>query len=654
MKRLHPIRIVIVALFSLATAPAHLRAATITITNTADSGAGTLRAALASANDGDTINFALLTPAKITLTSGELLVAKSVNILGPGATNLAVDGNAAGRVFHVTPSNIVAISGLTITGGFAGPQGGDYPAGNGGGVFNDHSTLTILNCTLVGNQAGGQGAGIENYAGHPSSGGGNATLAMTNCTFQGNRANLGGAIDNNAETGNAILIVVGCLLRTNSAAEGGGIANFAYAGTGDVRIIASTFSYNGAQIGGAIISGSSLEIVNSTMNGNGADGGGAILASGTLKVSGCTLYGNSAGRRDGGGILSYGNGTIVNTTLDGNSATRGGAIANEANGSPVGTLSVRNCTLSGNAAYSGGGILNDVGSSLELGSTILKAGVEGGNIANQPQYGGSVLSLGFNLSSDDGGGFLTNATDQINTDPLLGPLQDNGGPTFTHALLGCSPAIDQGKNFTGLLTDQRDSGTARTFDDPNVPNAVGGDGTDIGAFEAPAPVADITPPVIACPDNIVANATSPAGAAVSFAPTASDNCSVANVSCDPPSGSTFASGTTTVTCLAIDSSGNANTCSFTIHIEGAAEQISDLTAGVQSLAIDSGVKRKLLLKLQAASKVVNSGNEKRACSAMQDFISECNAQVTKGNLDASLATILISEVTRILAVIGCK
>ena len=66
---------------------------------------------------------------------------------------------------------------------------------------------------------------------------------------------------------------------------------------------------------------------------------------------------------------------------------------------------------------------------------------------------------------------------------MLGPLQDNGGPTFTHAPLTGSPAIDAGKNFTAETMDQRGSGFVRTFDDPSTANASGGDATDIGAFE---------------------------------------------------------------------------------------------------------------------------------------------------------------------------
>src|SRR5712692_3801918 len=90
----------VVCLALLAITPASLPAATITVTSTADSGAGSLRATLASAADGDTINFAVT--GTILLTSGELEVSKSVNILGPGANNLALDGNQASRVLAVS------------------------------------------------------------------------------------------------------------------------------------------------------------------------------------------------------------------------------------------------------------------------------------------------------------------------------------------------------------------------------------------------------------------------------------------------------------------------------------------------------------------------------------------------------------------------
>jgi predicted outer membrane repeat protein len=91
-------------------------------------------------------------------------------------------------------------------------------------------------------------------------------------------------------------------------------------------------------------------------------------------------------------------------------------------------MRIDNSTLNGNSAGSGGGIYTV--SSVDVSNTILNAGAFGENIFNN---GGVVTSYGYNLSSDDGGGYLTGAGDQINTDPLLGPLQNNGGPTFTHA-----------------------------------------------------------------------------------------------------------------------------------------------------------------------------------------------------------------------------
>src|SRR5207249_244089 len=113
------------------------------VTNTADTGAGSLRQAIADANADpcpSTITFdtagVFATPQTITLTNGELVVSNNVIILGPGANVLAVNGNAASRVFHVSSNIVVTIAGLTITNGNASGS-------NGGGIINDHSTLTV-------------------------------------------------------------------------------------------------------------------------------------------------------------------------------------------------------------------------------------------------------------------------------------------------------------------------------------------------------------------------------------------------------------------------------------------------------------------------------------------------------------------------------
>ena len=126
---------------------------TFWVTNTNDSGPGSLRQALAEAIDGDTINFAVT--GTIGLTSGELLVARSITIAGPGAENLAVNGNNQSRVFHIASGQTVTISGLTITNGHA--------SDSGGGIYNDHAVLILDDCTISDNSASGNlGGGIHN------------------------------------------------------------------------------------------------------------------------------------------------------------------------------------------------------------------------------------------------------------------------------------------------------------------------------------------------------------------------------------------------------------------------------------------------------------------------------------------------------------
>jgi hypothetical protein len=173
--------------------------------------------------------------------------------------------------------------------------------------------------------------------------------------------------------------------------------------------------------------------------------------------------------------------TATNCTISGNSVGKGvgGGIFNEGYGGDA-TLKITNSTISENSA---GGVYNQAAqggaAAVETGNTIFDAGISGQNISN---YAGTITSLGYNVSSDDGSGFLTGAGDQINTDPLLGPLQDNGGPTFTHALLPSSPAIAAGDpNFTPPPDyDQRGPGFDRVVNGR----------IDVGSFEiqsAPTP-----------------------------------------------------------------------------------------------------------------------------------------------------------------------
>ena len=358
------------------------QAATITVMNTNDSAADSLRQAIADAVNGDTINFdSSLNGQTITLTSGELLVSKSVTINGPGPNNLTVDGNHASRVFHVSRWVIGTIAGLSITNGNTADTHG------GGGIYNDHATLVVDNCTVAGNHAD-WGGGIHNDGSNNS-----ATLTVTNSTFSGNSG--GGPY---------------------SVGGGGGIFNDGFDGSATLTVTNSTFSDN-----------------------------------------------------SGAGPNS-----------------RGGGIANEgAFGSA--TVTLNNSTFNGNSASSGGGIFND-SATVTVRGTILNAGASGENLYSAS---GLLSSLGYNLSSDNGGGFLTATGDQINTNPSLGPLQDNGGPTFTHAPSQGSPAIDAGEpNFTPPPDyDQRGPGYVR----------VAHGRVDIGAFEVqivtPSYAGQVQPPI---------------------------------------------------------------------------------------------------------------------------------------------------------------
>jgi len=551
-------------------------AATLIVTSTADSGPGTLRQALASASDGDTID-ATGVSGTILLTSGELLVSNSVSILGPGPNVLAVDGNAASSVFDISSNTVVSIYSLTITNGFATET--DPPANSGGGIYSDHAFLTVSNCTVSGN-SGAYGGGIYN-----NGYGGVASLTVINCTLSGNHAGSGGGIGSYGD-----LSIVNSTLIGNSAATGGGIETGGSASIIPLSIVDSIISSNLATgYGGGVLNSANLNIVRSVVRLNSAHGpGGGVYnmaaagVSAVLTISNSTLSSNSAEGNGGGAyntanfggsaILTIANSTIsnnfaevgfegssgggfanasysatsysdatavltiVNSTLSGNYADNGGGIANisysyNPSAEAITVLTLANSTLSDNQASSldsASGIYNasysysfddaitvatlvnntlngnhssgayysgvynesDAGGNaiLEIGNTILEAGLNGPSLANSS---GSVFSLGYNLSSDDGGGFLTATGDQINTDPMLGPLQDNGGPTLTHALLLGSPAIDKGTNFSASATDQR--GQTRTYDNPGIPNAAGGDGTDIGAFEFIPPTLGIAP-----------------------------------------------------------------------------------------------------------------------------------------------------------------
>ncbi len=276
-----------------------------------------------------------------------------------------------------------------------------------------------------------------------------------------NKSGNGGAIFNSA----GVVEILGGSLEGNSAAGAGSTA-----GGGAI--------YN--QVGyGSATGGGDLEITGATISGNKAvtGGGGILVYSGSLTLTDSTLSANSAGAL-GGAIFNYNPGdqayskgttattTVVACTISSNDAASGGGIFNDD------TLTIVNSTVARNSATAGGGIDNNAGT-VAVAGTIVATNAA----ATGPDASGTFASSGNNLIGNDAGatGFVA-TTDKIGVDPHLGPLQENGGPTETMALLPGSPAIDAGTTAdipgttTPITTDQR----GFALDSPTP---------DIGAFQ---------------------------------------------------------------------------------------------------------------------------------------------------------------------------
>ena len=404
-------------------------AATLTVTNGNDSGAGTLRAAILSAATGDTITF-LAGVSTINLTSNELSITRDVKIIGPGPGLLTVQRSSGGyfRVFDIASAAVTAtISGMSITNGNAWNA-------NGGGIYNA-GALTVTNCSITGNTCNDFGCGLYNAG----------VMTLTNCTISNNieAGGGGGGINNSGR-----LMLTGCTVSGNAAPGGGGIDN-----TGTLTVSNSTFSNNSANY-----------------YGGGAIGGALLNFNGTVILTNCTFSGNSANP----------------FSPTSGQSSEGGAIYT--NG---GSLTLTSCTVTGNASTgsttgsAGGGIFNSAGitgSAVTLRSCIVALNTSS---MGTPDLSGAFTSQGWNLIGNSSTATITAAqtSDHIGTagsplDPRLGPLQNNGGRIPTCALLSGSPAIDAGDDSVllsplSLATDARGSG---------FPRKVGAH-VDIGAFE---------------------------------------------------------------------------------------------------------------------------------------------------------------------------
>jgi hypothetical protein len=326
-------------------------------------------------------------------------------------------------------------SGLVLSGSqpttITGPVSGVIINGNSQGtVFKINNTATLTGLTITGGSAGG----ILNTS--------SLTLADTIITGNSSDAGVGGGGLLNNGTASLTHVIVSKNSVTNFGGTGGGIQNFVSA---------------------------SLTLTDVTVSGNmcttGA-GGGIYNVGGTAILDDVTVSGNAAGG-SGGGINNYGTMTLVNGTVAANSGASGGGIYNG------GTLTVTNATITENRGGSGDGICNAHITTIDNSIIARNAGPAGVDVF------GSFNSLGFNLVGQTSGSTGWNGSDITGvTDPRLGMLSNNGGPTETIALLSGSPAIDHGNNVPAV--DANDN--PLTTDQRGLPRISNGT-VDIGAFE---------------------------------------------------------------------------------------------------------------------------------------------------------------------------
>jgi hypothetical protein len=340
-----------------------------------------------------------------------------ITIIGAGADSTVIDGNQLDRVMNIDSNRTTSISGVTIRNGY-------LLNGDGGGIQN-YGNLTVHHCTISGNRTvNGRGGGIYN----------GVSLTVADCTISSNQAVGGGGLYNN--------------------------------GSG----------------------GTQVEVDNSTIDNNGATGGGGgIYNAYPLTVSRSTISGNQTGG-DGGGIFNGDSFTLINTTISRNDANgNGGGHCND--GAAVAVVNLFNATIALNDADanadplggSGGGFYNYPNGTINLRNTL----VTGNYVHNAPVYDdctGTLNSYGRNLFWQVVGCTINTVSGNwgyLNDRLTIGPLQDNGGPTWTHALLPGSNAIDGGDPVQGCIgtdalplpTDQRGGGR------------VTGANCDVGAFE---------------------------------------------------------------------------------------------------------------------------------------------------------------------------
>lgn len=412
--------------------------------------------------------------ASIALTRGSLSGNRGAAVGGglfislarPMAlTDVVIEDNEArdggGGLFVTAGSGIsggsVRSAGVVQGGRIAGNRA---TAGGGGGVFAQNVAFSFENVRFEDNTASQGGGALLAL--------GSGTYEFTDVIAEDNSANLGGALGFNGTMN--IEVTRGVLQRNTSTTVGGalwkaGLSTLAMTGT---RVLDNTAGTQGGGIQ-LVGPGGAATLTALTVRGNTATSasGGGVTANVPTEVTGSTFANNSAGAIGGGIFAGFSGNTVVrNSTFSNNLAVVGGGIA------ATGPASLTNLTFVANRANdNGGGIYTNNSGAMTVRNTLLAGNLVGAEVRNCGSGGTSVItSAGGNLADDTACATFTEGTDKLNTPAGVNlTLADNGGATFTHALLEGSAAINAAVPSACLPTDQR--GFSR----------VGA--CDIGAFE---------------------------------------------------------------------------------------------------------------------------------------------------------------------------
>ncbi|HEX3625569.1 MAG TPA: choice-of-anchor Q domain-containing protein [Verrucomicrobiae bacterium] len=456
--------------------------------------------------------------------SGTLILEQCVIVNNASGAGQPLEGNGGGTsggdgggIYNNgrLQANNCIIAGNTCGAGFDGA-----PGGNGGGIRND-GYCSLSECAINVNQAGAGGGPDGNFAaagGNGGNGGGIfnfGTLMLNECIIAGNTAGFG------TSAGEALSIAPGGW--GGSGGSGGGIYNLSKlqidfstvfdnntgdGGNGGNAGVGGNPGVGGN--GGGIFNAGELNLNTSTISsnwcGNGGDGGyGSVfggaaggaggsggglynmgISPGSIQITSSTITLNECGAGGNGPVGESFSGTAA---APGGDAGDGGGVANAAG---INAIMVRNTLIAQNLPNVGGAPATNITYGIEIGTgQPINVATNIGNPGADTigfDLAGAFTSDGFNLIaiSDGSTGFMNAINgDKAGTEanplnPLLGPLQMNGGFAPTHALLSGSPALDQGKCF-GIHRDQRGQRRPQIF--PSISRPQGGDGSDIGAFE---------------------------------------------------------------------------------------------------------------------------------------------------------------------------